>query len=126
MLIQVGGTTRLVLELQQLLLDNLLLVTFAIVIFGIAVYLVGRSRRPEASKEWYDHNGFLICGICTRAEGNRNKRAYQSQSEAIGSAQYFAAKFGNTPQRAYFENRCGNWHLTSQPRRSPARNRVRR
>lgn len=58
------------------------------------------------------------CKVCVKANG-KGKRIYADEDDAWNAVRkskerFAAGKPTTVVQRAYYEERCGNWHVTSQ------------
>ena len=79
----------------------------AVLFFAVITFVGWRFMRWIRVQDAYysDTEGRLRCRKC-------QKIAYNDGESAHGAAEH--ASHRGTYLRAYFEQRCGNWHLTSQ------------
>lgn len=84
----------------------------AVILMVVLFYFLWKfSKGIEALHSYYtDTEGRLRCRKC-------KKIVYSDGESAHGATEF--ATYQGTYLRAYYENRCGNWHLSSQaPRQS--------
>lgn len=77
-----------------------LLVTILIV---VAIALV--IRKFTTPSDYTDAKGRNRCGRCKKIVYDDGESAHRAAENALQRGTYL---------RAYYEDRCGNWHLTSQ------------
>ena len=78
-------------------------IILTIVIVVAIALIVRKLTAPPA--DYTDDQGRSRCGRCKKIVYGDGESANSAAESAIGRGTYL---------RAYYEGRCGNWHLTSQ------------
>ncbi len=88
------------------------LVFVVISLVGLVIYafqkITGTTNagtRRQSPDAYVDERGRPRCGSCAKVVFNDHDHAERAVQRALSYGTYL---------RAYYERRCGNWHLTSQ------------
>ena len=75
----------------------------------VVLFVLGKALAGVAPKDYLDTRGRSHCGQCKKISFHDAPTAQSAAENAVGRGTYL---------RAYYERRCGRWHLTSQQPRS--------
>ena len=84
-------------------------IVIGIVVVAAVVVVLAKAIAGSAPRDYLDSRGRARCGRCKKISFHDSASARSAADNAVRRGTYL---------RAYYERRCGRWHLTSQQPRS--------